>query len=177
MPEMKAVGMNTDRSTSTSPMTGPWSSFMALMAAWRGVICPLSTIRAQSSTTTMASSTTMAMASTRPKSVRVLRVNPISFMTAKVAMSETGIVSIGMMTALQLWRKNMMTIITMSVVSTKVTSTSSMEAVTKSVEFMITRYFTPSGKYCWRSSSLSLTFEATSRALAPGVWLMPSRPA
>ena len=72
------------------------------------------------------------MASTSPKSVRVLIVNPITFMTANVAMSATGIVIIGIITALQLWRKSMMTIMTISVVSTKVTSTSSMEAVTNS---------------------------------------------
>ncbi len=139
MPEMNAVGMNTDSSTSTSPTTGPCSSTIALRAASRGVIDPSCTRRAQSSTTTIASSTTMAIASTRPKRVRVLREKPISFMTANVAMSDTGIVSIGMMTARQLWRKKSMTTITMRVVSTNVTSTSSTEAEMKLVVFINTR--------------------------------------
>ena len=62
------------------------SSSMACMAACLGVAPSLSRMRLQFSTTTMASSTTMAIASTRPNRVRVLIVNPMSFMTAKVAM-------------------------------------------------------------------------------------------
>ncbi len=80
----------------------------------------------------------MAIASTSPNSVRVLIVKPISFITAKVAISDTGIVIIGMTTALQLWRKTSMISITIRVVSTNVTSTSSIDAVTKSVVFIST---------------------------------------
>ncbi len=87
----------------------------------------------------MASSTTMAMASTRPKRVRVFSVNPITFITAKVAMSDTGTVSIGIITARQFWRNSSITSITMRVVSANVTSTSSIEASTKSVVLSITR--------------------------------------
>ena len=139
MPDMKAVGMNTDRRTSTSPTTGPCSSFMAFSAASFGDSFPLSMMREQSSTTTMASSTTIAIARTSPKRVRVLIVNPISFITAKVATSDTGMVIIGIMTARQFCRKSMMTSITISVVSRKVTRTSSMDALTKSVVSRITR--------------------------------------
>ena len=57
-------------------------------------------------------------------------VNPITFITANVAMSDTGIVSMGMMTALQFCRKRRITMSTMSEVSMKVVSTSSMDAVT-----------------------------------------------
>ena len=63
----------------------------------------------------------------------------MSFITAKVAMSDTGMVSMGMMTARQLWRKSRMTIITMTVVSRRVTRRSSMDSVTKSVELSSTR--------------------------------------
>ncbi len=87
----------------------------------------------------MASSTTMAMASTSPKRVRVFSVNPITFITAKVAMSDTGTVSIGIITARQFWRNSNITSITMRVVSANVTSTSSIEASTKSVVLSITR--------------------------------------
>ncbi len=73
------------------------------------------------------------MARTNPNRVRVLRVNPISFITAKVAINDTGIVIIGMITARQLWRNKRITSITINVVSKKVISTSSIEAETKSV--------------------------------------------
>ena len=131
--------MNTDSNTSTSPTTGPVSSVMAFLAASRGDSTPSCTNRAQSSTTTMASSTTMAMASTRPNRVRVFMVKPNSFITANVAISDTGMVSIGIITALQLWRKNRITTITISVVSTKVTSTSSTDSVITSVVFISMR--------------------------------------
>lgn len=85
----------------------------------------------------------MAIARTRPKRVRVLREKPSSFITANVAISDTGIAIIGMMTARQLWRKMRMTSMTMRVVSTNVTSTSSIEAVTKSVVSRMILYFTP----------------------------------
>ncbi len=70
----------------------------------------------------MASSTTIAIASTRPKSVSVFSVKPIIFITAKVPISETGIVSIGITTALQFCRKIRITTITISDVSTNVTN-------------------------------------------------------
>ena len=130
MPLTMAVGTNTASSTSTSPITGPCSSCMALRAACRGDSLPPSSRREQSSTTTMASSTTMAMASTRPKSDRVLSENPIHFITARVAMSDTGMVSMGMITARQFWRNIIITSITSRVVSRKVISSSSIEAVT-----------------------------------------------
>ena len=173
MPLTSAVGMNTERSTSTSPTTGPCSSFMAFSAAWRGFSFPSSRRREQSSTTTMASSTTMATASTRPKRVSVLMENPSSFITAKVEMSDTGMESIGMMTARQLCRNSRITIMTISVVSSSVTSRSSMDSVTKSVELRRTRQCTPSGKYSERLSSSVSTPFATSSALAPGSWYMP----
>ncbi len=165
---MNAVGMNTDNKTRTSPTIGPWSSTIAFSAACRGVIFPSSTILAQSSTTTMASSTTIAMASTSPNRVRVLRVNPSSFITANVAISDTGIVIIGMITALQLCRNRRITSITISVVSANVTSTSSIE--TKLVVFISTRQLTPSGRYRSSSSSFCSTSFATARALASERW-------
>ncbi len=60
-------------------------------------------------------------------------------MTANVAISDTGMAIIGIMTARQLCKKISMTIITISVVSTNVTSTSSIEAVTYVVVSIITR--------------------------------------
>ena len=57
------------------------------------------------STTTIASSTTIPMASTRPSSERLLRLNPIPFIAAKVPMIATGTAMSGMSVARQLWRK------------------------------------------------------------------------
>ena len=137
MPLTMAVGMNTASNTSTSPITGPCSSVMAFSAACRGLSLPSDSNRAQSSTTTIASSTTIVMASTRPKRVRVLSVKPIHFITASVAISDTGIVSIGMMTARQFCRNSIITIITSMVVSRNVISSSSIDAVTNSVVLSI----------------------------------------
>ena len=72
----------------------------------------------------------MAMASTRPKRVRVLSEKPNTFITAKVAMSDTGMVIIGMTTARQFWRNMSITTITIRVVSMKVMKRSDMEACT-----------------------------------------------
>ncbi len=133
MPEINAVGINTAMSTNATPITGPCNSYMAFSAAWRGVCLPWSRMRAQFSTTIIASSTTIAMASTKPNSVSVLMVNPSNFITANVAMSDTGIVIIGMITARQFCRNSNITIITMIVVSSSVRSTSAIEASTNSV--------------------------------------------
>ena len=102
MPLINAVGIKTDNSTKTSPMTGPCNSCIAFSALCLGVSFPSCTSLAQSSTTTIASSTTMAMARTSPNKVRVLSENPKSFITANVAIRETGIAIIGIITALQL---------------------------------------------------------------------------
>jgi len=51
------------------------------------------------SMTTIASSTTSPVASVRPKSVIVLMVNPNIFITKNVPISETGIVTAGMIVA------------------------------------------------------------------------------
>lgn len=60
-------------------------------------------------------------------------------MTAKVAISDTGMAIMGIITARQLCRKRRITAITIRVVSTNVTSTSSMDAVTNWVVSIITR--------------------------------------
>ena len=77
----------------------------------------------------MASSTTMAMESTRPNNVSVLSEKPSSFITAKVAISDTGMVSMGIITARQLCRNTRITSITSRVVSTNVMARSSIDSV------------------------------------------------
>jgi hypothetical protein len=89
MPEIKAQGTNTAASTSPIAITGPETSSIARIVASRGDM-PRSMWCSTASTTTIASSTTMPMASTRPKSVRLLRLKPIAAMTAKVPTIATG---------------------------------------------------------------------------------------
>ena len=83
IPPMKQHGTNTELSASVIAMIGPVISSIALIVAVRAS-SPLAIIRSVFSSTTMASSTTMPMASTRPKSVRLLRLKPSAAMTAKV---------------------------------------------------------------------------------------------
>ncbi len=71
-PPRKAIGTNTDTSTSTMAMTGPLTSRIALMADSRALRCSSCMIRSTFSSTTIASSTTMPIDSTMPNSVSVL---------------------------------------------------------------------------------------------------------
>ena len=66
-------------------------------------------LRSTFSTTTIASSTTIPIASTKPKSERLLIENPNSIIKKNVPTSETGIAKIGMIAARQFWRKTIMT--------------------------------------------------------------------
>ena len=65
--------------------------------------------RSTFSTTTMASSTTMPIASTRPKSDRLFRLNPNIAMKKKVPISDTGMAMSGIMAARQLCRNRITT--------------------------------------------------------------------
>ena len=101
IPLIRVVGMNTANNTSTTPTIGPVISPIALVTASRGEYCPVSSSREAFSTTTIASSTTMATASISPKRVSVLMEKPRAAITARVPMSDTGMVIHGMITALQ----------------------------------------------------------------------------
>src|SRR5438876_12445200 len=97
---MNAVGTKTAHSTSAVATMGLVTSLMARLAASTGDK-PNSMLRSTFSTTTIASSTTMPMASTRPKSDKLLMENPHASMTAKVPMSDTGTAASGMIDARQ----------------------------------------------------------------------------
>ena len=131
---------------------------------------PVSNRRVEFSTTTMASSTTMATANISPNNVKVLIEKPNNDMIANVPISETGIVIQGMMTARQFCRKRKITSTTNSVVSKKVTITSSMDAWITSVVSSVTLYCTPAGKFCDNSCIFALTPVDTSSELLPGCW-------
>jgi len=78
------------------------------------------------------------MARINPNKVNVLIENPKADMTASVPIRETGMVMQGMITARKFWRNRKITSMTRAVVSRKVTSTSSMEALITCVVSSVT---------------------------------------
>ena len=138
IPLMKVVGIKTASNTSTTPTIGPTISPIASVTASRAVYFPVSISRDEFSTTTIASSTTIAMARINPNKVNVLIENPKADMTASVPIRETGMVMQGMITARKFWRNRKITSMTRAVVSRKVTSTSSMEALITCVVSSVT---------------------------------------
>jgi hypothetical protein len=124
-------------------------------------------MRSTFSTTTMASSTTMPMASTRPKRVIEFTENPNICMPKKVPMIDTGTASAGMSVARQLCRKMNTTRKTSTIASTRVWTTSSIEASTKGVVSYTMSARTPGGKLLPSSSRRLAISSFTSSALAP----------
>ena len=88
------MGTKTAPSTAEVAMIGPVTSAIAALAAAMGG-SPASSCRSTFSTTTIASSTTSPMASTMPSMLMVLSENPITSITANVAMSDTGMATAG----------------------------------------------------------------------------------
>ena len=127
MPLMSAVGTNTAVSTMAMATTAPLTSSIAFVVASTGE-WPSSSQRSTFSTTTMASSTTMPMASTNPKSDRLLSEKPNTFITANVPMSDTGTAHSGMIVARQLCRKTSTTMTTSTMASKSVWMTALMDS-------------------------------------------------
>ena len=132
MPPMKATGRKTEERMRAMATTGPETSDMALTVASRGVI-PSSMWCSTASTTTIASSTTRPMASTRPKSERVLIEKPSSGKAAKVPISDTGTAIMGMSVARQFCRKRKTTRMTSTMAATSVLRISRMPSSTGTV--------------------------------------------
>ena len=133
IPARKATGTNTAASESTIATSAPATWPIALSAACRGGRPSSSMIRSTFSITTIASSTTMPIASTSPKSVSVLMVNPSICMPRKVPMMLTGTATIGMTVARQLCRKRKTTSVTSSTASTSVFTTSFIDSTMNGV--------------------------------------------
>jgi hypothetical protein len=129
IPLMKPIGMKTDARITATLTTGAVTSFIAASVASRGER-PSSMWRSTASTTTIASSTTSPMASTRPKSERVLTEKPRAGNTMNVPTSDTGTAIRGMSVARQVCRNRKTTSATSSVVSTRVMRISRIPAVT-----------------------------------------------
>ena len=129
---MKAHGTNTAASTRPMAITGPDTCSIALMVASRGAR-PCSMWCSTASTTTMASSTTMPMASTRPNSVRLLRLKPIAAMTAKVPTMATGTATSGISADRQFCRNSSTTTATRMTASSSVLKTSLIDSLMNGV--------------------------------------------
>ena len=99
---------------------------------------------------------------------------PKTLMKAKVPMSETGMVTAGMMVARQSCRKRKMTTMTMPMASAMVISTSRMESDTTVVVSTAMMPWRPGGKDFWSSASLRRQRRSTSRALAFESCWMPT---
>jgi len=127
IPPRKALGRNTALSTSVMAMIGPVISPIALMVASR-ILSPFASQRSMFSRTTMASSTTMPMASTSPNKVRLFNVKPMSFITAKVPISDTATSMSGSITAFQSCKKSSTTMPTRITAMTRVLTTSSTDS-------------------------------------------------
>ncbi len=97
---------------------------MATEVAVRGSVLSSSICRWAFSITTIASSTTRPVASVMPNSVSELIENPKILMNANVPISDTGIVTAGMMVARQSSRKKKITTMTIRIASSSVVTTS-----------------------------------------------------
>ena len=86
------------------------------------------------STTTMASSTTRPIASTIANSVSRLKLNPAAIIRAQTPISDSGIVTTGMMTERNEARNRKITTMTMRTASIKVFCTSWIEDLMNLVE-------------------------------------------
>ena len=173
VPGKNATGTNTATRTSEVAITAPVTSFMAADAARLGSLSPSLICRSMFSITTMASSTTSPVASVMPNSVRVLIENPSNFTKAKVPISDTGIVTDGMMVLRQSSRKIKITRMTSAIASIRVVSTSLMDSPTASVVSKASSYFIPGGKRLLSRSNSAMARLSTSKALAVDSWVMP----
>ncbi len=106
-------------------MIGATSSRAASVAAWMGVL-PICRWRSMFSTMTMASSTTRPTESTMASSVSRLMVKPKTSISITAPMREIGTATTGMITPRSDPRNRKMTRMTMTSVSVRVLSTSSM---------------------------------------------------
>src|SRR5258708_2635513 len=111
--------------------------------------------------TTIASSTTSPVASVIPNSVSELIEKPNALMNANVPINETGMVTAGIMVARQSNRNRKMTMMTMTIASSRVATTSLTESPTTVVVSNATTYFIPGGNDFDRSAKAALAALST----------------
>ena len=129
-------------------------------------VLPSLMCRCTFSITTMASSTTSPVARVMPKRVSELMEKPKIFTNANVPISDTGMVTAGMIVARQSSRKKKITTMTITTASSSVVTTSFTESPTTVVVSKAITYFIPGGNDFASSSSAALAALSTSSALA-----------
>src|SRR5665213_507637 len=174
VPGKKLTGTNTEISTSDVATTALVTSRMAAEVASIALAAPSSRCRCTFSMTTIASSTTNPVASVMPNSVSELIEKPNILMNANVPISDTGIVTAGMIVARQSCRNRKMTTMTIRIASPIVRSTSLMESETTRVVSTATMPFMPGGNDFCSSANTARHFRSTSSALALESCWMPT---
>ena len=124
-------------------------------------------IRSTFSMTTIASSTTIPIASTSANKVSTLIESPRALRPRNVPMTLTGTASIGISVARQLCRNTKTTSATRSSASSRVITTSRIEALTNGVVSKGTLAVTPRGKFFDSSATRRATASRARSALAP----------
>src|SRR5215472_9710943 len=141
VPGKKDTGTNTEIRTSDVATTALVTSFMAAEVAWCESVLSSLMCRWAFSITTIASSTTSPVANVIPKRVSELIEKPKILMKAKVPISDTGIVTAGMIVARQSRRKKKITAMTITIASSSVVTTSFTESPTTVVVSKAITYF------------------------------------
>ena len=154
-------------------MTAPNTSRMASIEARNAFFLYWRMWRSMFSMTTIASSTTMPVASTIPKSVRVLMEKSNALTKAKAPTNDTGIVTVGMMVLRQFWRKRKITRMTSRIASPSVFRTSRIDSRTTDVFSNAMRYWRPGGKFSESRSISARTAASSSSAFAEGSGWIP----
>src|SRR6266567_9174348 len=173
VPGKNDTGTKTAINTSEVAITALVTSPMARDVAACGSECSMEMCRCTFSITTIASSTTRPVARVMPNKVSELMEKPNSLMNANVPISDTGMVTAGMMVARQSRRKRKITTITITIASTSVTMTSRMESPTTVVESKAIAYSSPGGKLLESSFNAALACASTVRELAVESCCMP----
>src|SRR5215469_1131467 len=166
VPGKKDTGTNTEIRTSEVATTALATSAIATDVAVCESVLSESMWRCAFSMTTIASSTTNPVASVIPNSVSELIEKPNILMNANVPISETGIVTAGIMVARQSRRNKKITMMTIRTASSSVVTTSFTESPTTVVVSKAMTYFIPGGNDFDSSSSSALAALSTSSAFA-----------
>src|SRR5580692_10689059 len=162
VPGKNDTGTKTAINTSEVAITALVTSRIACEVASCGSECSIAMCRCTFSITTIASSTTSPVASVIPNNVSELIENPNTLMNANVPISDTGIVTAGIIVARQSSRNRKITTITIVIASASVTSTSRIESPTTVVESNATAYSSPGGNFLANSSKAALHLRSTS---------------
>src|ERR1022692_1388987 len=166
VPGKNDTGTNTEIRTSDVATTALETSAMAADVAVCGSILSSLMCRWAFSMTTIASSTTSPVAKVIPKSVSELIEKSNILMKANVPISDTGIVTAGMIVARQSNRNRKITTITIRTPSSSVVTISLTESPTTVVVSKATTYFIPGGNDFANSTNSALASRSTASALA-----------